>query len=119
MHIDHAYVETRSFGRALRFWTALGFVARESWGGDGHRACLLGRDEARVVLAESERGSDPQAATVHFGVPADGALDALAAAVATAPDAVDVETPAGPTHWGTRWMRVRDPDGNLWAFEAR
>jgi hypothetical protein len=23
------------------------------------------------------------------------------------------------THWGTRWFVVRDPDGNLVAFEQR
>lgn len=113
MRIDHAYVETRDFDRTLAFWNALGFAARESWGEAGHRACLLGRGEARVVLAEC--GYDaPQRATVHFDI---RELDALAAAIA-ASAAVEIETPLGPTHWGTRWLRVRDPDGNVWAFEA-
>jgi uncharacterized glyoxalase superfamily protein PhnB len=28
-----------------------------------------------------------------------------------------VVAPPGPTHWGTRWFVVRDPDGNTIAFE--
>jgi len=42
------------------------------------------------------------------------ALDAKLAAA----DAVDVISPLENTHWGTRLIRVRDPDGNLYALEA-
>jgi catechol 2,3-dioxygenase-like lactoylglutathione lyase family enzyme len=116
MRIDHAYVETRSFDRALAFWKALGFEVAQSWGDAGHRAAIVARDGARVVLAEGPSGAAPQRATVHFGVSADE-LGTLSGAAAGTRD-VEVETPSGPTHWGTRWMRVRDPDGNLWAFES-
>ncbi|NNF70061.1 MAG: VOC family protein, partial [Acidimicrobiia bacterium] len=30
---------------------------------------------------------------------------------------VTVETPLEATHWGTRWMRVRDTDGRVHALE--
>ena len=113
MRIDHGYVETRHWDRAVAFWTALGFEFRERWGDEGHRAGLLARGDARIVLAECGAGG-PQRATVHFHVPD---LEAVTAR-AVAAGAVDVETPLGPTHWGTRWMRVRDPDGNLWALES-
>jgi uncharacterized glyoxalase superfamily protein PhnB len=33
------------------------------------------------------------------------------------PKGVDVVTKPEKTHWGTRWFVVRDPDGNLIAFE--
>ena len=33
--------------------------------------------------------------------------------------AVDVISPLEDTHWGTRCIRVQDPDGNLYVLEAR
>ena len=32
---------------------------------------------------------------------------------------VEVLTPLSETHWGTRWIRVQDPDGNLFCLESR
>lgn len=114
--IDHAYVETRTFDRTLSFWKALGFDVRQSWGGAGHRAAIVQRGDSRIVLAECAPTDAPQRATVHFDAPD---LDAVAAAAGAARDLVDVATPLADTHWGTKWLRVRDPDGNLWAFEKR
>jgi uncharacterized glyoxalase superfamily protein PhnB len=35
------------------------------------------------------------------------------------PDAIiDVVTPFEDTHWGTREMTVRDPDGRIWRLQA-
>jgi uncharacterized glyoxalase superfamily protein PhnB len=31
---------------------------------------------------------------------------------------VDVATPFENTHWGTREMTVRDPDGRIWRLQA-
>ena len=31
--------------------------------------------------------------------------------------AVDVEQPLSSTHWGTRWIRVRDPEGRIFCLE--
>ena len=31
---------------------------------------------------------------------------------------VDVVTPFEDTHWGTREMTVRDPDGRIWRLQA-
>jgi uncharacterized glyoxalase superfamily protein PhnB len=33
------------------------------------------------------------------------------------PPGTEVVSPPGPTPWGTRWFVVKDPDGNLLAFE--
>ncbi|MCI4337659.1 MAG: VOC family protein, partial [Thermoplasmata archaeon] len=32
--------------------------------------------------------------------------------------AVEVVAPFEDTHWGTRLMKVRDPDGRLWSVEG-
>jgi catechol 2,3-dioxygenase-like lactoylglutathione lyase family enzyme len=111
---DHVYVETRHYEKTIAFWEALGFAVAESWGEADHRACRLAAGTARVVLAEAGAGHDPQRATVHLAVVEPDTLDA---SIATT-DAVDVISPLEDTHWGTRWIRVRDPDGNLYVLEA-
>jgi catechol 2,3-dioxygenase-like lactoylglutathione lyase family enzyme len=111
---DHIYVETRHFDRSLEFWQALGLEVVASWGEGEHRACRLSGKGAQVVLAEAGSGHDPQRATVHFAVENPEALDASLRQA----NAVDVISPLEATHWGTRWIRVRDPDGNLYALEA-
>lgn len=34
------------------------------------------------------------------------------------PPTVDVVKPFEDTHWGTREMTIRDPDGRIWRLEA-
>ncbi len=113
--IDHLYVETASFDAALEFWTALGFRVADQWGEGGHRACRLESGAAAVVLAQPDDGAQPCPVTVHFRVPD---VDRMAADVADpGGDRVSVEVPPEDTHWGTRWMRVRDPDGRVFSIE--
>jgi catechol 2,3-dioxygenase-like lactoylglutathione lyase family enzyme len=111
---DHIYVETRHFELTIAFWESLGFSVKETWGSGDHRACRLGAGDAWVVLAEAGAGHDPQRATVHLAMQDPEALDAR---IDEAPS-VDVISPLEETHWGTRWIRVRDPDGNLYVLEA-
>jgi catechol 2,3-dioxygenase-like lactoylglutathione lyase family enzyme len=111
--LDHVYVESPSYDAARAFWGALGFAAESEWGEGGHRACCLVSGTARVVLAESSPGAAPVRPTVHLRVAdADAAAKSIAAA-----RAVRVLTPLEPTHWGTRWIRLADPDGNVWVLE--
>ena len=110
---DHIYVETRHFEKTIAFWEALGFAVAESWGEGDHRACRLFAGTARVVLAEAGAGHDPQRATVHLAMADPATLDEEIGGA----DAVDVISPLEDTHWGTRWIRVRDPDGNLYVLE--
>lgn len=114
-HFDHIYVETHRFDAAVRFWTALGFNVAESWGEGDYRACLLKAERASVVLAQAKPSQSPQRSTVHFAISQAESLDA---ALRSNPD-VKVVTALEPTHWGTRWIRVVDPDGNLYCLEAR
>ena len=112
--IDHIYVETRRFEEAVSFWEALSFAVADSRGEEGHRACRLVSEKAAVVLAEVDPMGQPQRATVHFGMSDPETLETdLEASFA-----VEIVTPLSETHWGTRWIRVRDPDGNLYAIEA-
>ena len=99
--IDHLYLETRSFDDAVRFWERLGFKLASTWGRDGHRAGRLESGDAYLVLAESQ---EPML-NVHFGL---GEADELAARLGQ---------PLEKTHWGTRLLRVTDPDGRTFVLE--
>jgi uncharacterized glyoxalase superfamily protein PhnB len=107
--IDHLYLETCSFERTVAFWEGLGFRLVSQWGSDGHRAGRLEAGDAVIVLAES----DSPVQTIHFQL-ADA--DAYARRLAEQ-DSVAIDIPLQNTHWGTRWIRVRDPDGRIFALE--
>jgi catechol 2,3-dioxygenase-like lactoylglutathione lyase family enzyme len=109
--LDHLYMESPQFEATIAFWRSIGFEVAAEWGEDGHRACRLTSNEAVVVLAEGEAPVPP---TVHFGISAPEAMQERLAA----DEHVDVVTPLEDTHWGTRWIRVRDPDGNVYALES-
>ena len=109
--IDHLYAETLSWERSVEFWEGLGFELAEQWGTEGHRAGRLVCGEAGVVLAEIGPGSEPPAFNVFFRV--DGFDDGD-----PSPE-VEVINPVEATHWGTRWMRVRDPDGRVYSLEEK
>jgi catechol 2,3-dioxygenase-like lactoylglutathione lyase family enzyme len=107
--IDHLYLETRSFEATVAFWERLGFTLAGQWGSGGHRAGRSESGDAVIVFAESI--SPVQ--TIHFRLTeADGLAQRLAAQ-----DGVRVQTPLEATHWGTRWIRVEDPDGRVFALE--
>ena len=110
--IDHFSTETRFYERSQAFWQALGFELKAQWGEGGHRACQRETGGgARLVLAEALESPAPP--TVHLSVTAGESLNAELIAA----DAVDVSTPLEATHWGTKWIRVTDPDGREYALE--
>lgn len=106
--IDHIYVETREWEASVEFWRALGFEIVESWGSEGHRAGRLEAGTAVVVLAEV--GPD---ATPAFNV----FFDLVDADAYRPGSAAEVVTPLEPTHWDTRWIRARDPEGRIHCLE--
>ena len=111
--LDHVYVETRRFEQTVEFWKSLGFTIAAEWGDGSHRACRLVADRAAVVLAEADPEASPQSPTVHFAMADPEHL----ARTLTEAENVEVITPLADTHWGTRWIRVQDPDGNLYCLE--
>jgi catechol 2,3-dioxygenase-like lactoylglutathione lyase family enzyme len=106
--LDHLYVEVHDWEGAVSFWTGLGFEFVDRWGSAGHRAGRLEAGSAAVVLAEVDEDTEP-AFNAFFEVAEPDDLEL--------PDAVDVETPLSATHWGTRWLRVRDAHGRVYALE--
>lgn len=118
---DHLFVAPASFDSSLAFYRdTLGWHPTATWGGNGEpRGAVLDGGGVQMVIAEQHPTGDhswthgfvAHQPTVHLAV---DDLDARYAAVsASAAVVVKPET----THWGTRWFVLRDPDGNLIAYE--
>ncbi|MGD9996437.1 MAG: VOC family protein [Ilumatobacteraceae bacterium] len=105
--IEYVFVETHNWGRSATFFRALGFELEfETDHGSG-----LFRNGAGpyVFVAEVPESKGP-AIQVVLKVTDPGAL-----ALDTG---VEVVAPFEDTHWGTRAMSVRDPDGRVWGLEG-
>ena len=104
--IHHIYIETHNWGKSVAFWRALGFQLDDDSGPSGMLRAAGGGPY--IYLAE---------------VPPDRAPSVelyLSATDETAPQRpAEVVAPFAATHWGTREMAVRDPDGRVVKLEAR
>jgi len=105
--IEAVFLETHNWGTAARFFQALGFEL--DFETDHDSGQLRNGDGPTVFIAE---------------VPADQPTRAEIVLKVSDPDAVqldpsvEVVTPFEDTHYGTREMTVRDPDGRLWTLQA-
>jgi catechol 2,3-dioxygenase-like lactoylglutathione lyase family enzyme len=109
----HIFIRPADFERARAFYRdTLGWTVTETWGGDGQdRGAILSGGAMKVVIAEGRGDGGAAPPSVHLDI---HDIDARFKAM---PKGEHVVTPPGPTHWGTRWFVVRDPDGNTIAFE--
>jgi len=118
---DHLFIQPADFDRSLAFYgETLGWTVQTAWGGEGapRGAVLTSGGGVSLVLAEPHASDDDRDGgiagarpTVHL------ATASVDERVAAFPDEV-VEVAPEDNHWGTRWAVVRDPDGNLIAFES-
>ncbi len=108
----HLHIAPADFDASLGFYRdVLGWSVTRTWGGEGPgRGVVLSGGGMEVVLSDAE-GAGESRPTVHLDI------HDVDARYRELPAGVDVVTAPGPTPWGTRWFVVRDPDGNLIAFE--
>ena len=108
----HLFIAPSDFEKSLAFYRdTLGWKVTRTWGGNGSgRGMVLSGGGIELVLSEKDRGSGTRPA-VHLDI---HDLDARFRAL---PPGTNVVTKPEATPWGTRWFVVRDPDGNLIAFE--
>jgi hypothetical protein len=105
--IEAVFLETHNWGKAARFFQALGFELEFET--DHNSGQLRNGDGPYLFIAEVPEDREPQARIVLKVPGPDGFR----------PDpVVDVVTPFAETHYGTREMTVRDPDGRLWILQA-
>jgi len=106
--IEAVFLETHNWGRTAGFFQALGFKLEFE---TDHSSGLLRNGEGPYVfVAEIPESQELEAPRLVLKVPD---------AEAFRPDpAVEVVTPFEDTHYGTREMTVRDPDGRRWSLQA-
>ncbi len=105
--IEAVFLETRNWGRAARFFQALGFEL--DFETDHNSGLLRNGDGAYVFIAEIPQDREPGLQIV---------LKVADAAAVRLDPVVEVVTPFQDTHFGTREMTVRDPDGRIWSLQA-
>ena len=104
--IHHLLVETPRWHEALRFWQGLGWTLVEDHGTSGKLTSVRGG--AYIWLNEVAADKTP-VVEIYFD------LDPAGFAPASP---IEVVEALAATHWGTRLMSVRDPDGRLVRLQA-
>jgi hypothetical protein len=105
--IEAVFVQTHNWGKAAKFFQALGFTLEFDTGHNSGQ--LRNGDGPYVFIAEIPQEARPEVRVVLKVADADQFR----------PDpAVEVVTEFEDTHYGTREMTVRDPDGNVWTLQA-
>lgn len=105
--IEGVFLETHNWGRTVQFLQALGFEL--DFATDHASGRLRNGTGPTVFVAEVPDDRPP---TVQLVLTVPDADDFRPAPV------VDVVAPFTETHYGTREMLVRDPDGRLWNLQA-
>lgn len=114
----HLFIQPADFEASLAFYRdVLGWSVTQTWGGNGKgRGAVLSGGGVKVVLGElpeesTGNGAGPARPNVHLDI------HDIDARFRTLPKGEHVVLEPESTQWGTRWFVVRDPDGNLIAFE--
>jgi hypothetical protein len=105
--IEAVFLETHNWGKAAKFFQALGFEL--DFETDHNSGQLRGGGGPPVFIAEVPGDQETRARLV-LKVPDADTFE---------PDpALEIVTPFEETHYGTREMTVRDPDGRVWILQA-
>ncbi|HZZ49843.1 MAG TPA: VOC family protein [Pseudonocardia sp.] len=105
--IEAVFLETHNWGKAAKFFQGLGFELEFATDHDSGQ--LRAGDGPYVFIAEIPPDQEPRTRIVLAVEDADSFRPG---------PGVEVQTPFEDTHWGTREMTVRDPDGRLWSLQA-
>lgn len=105
--VEAVFLTTHNWGKAAKFFQALGYELEFD---TGHNSGQLRNGPGPYVfIAEIPEDQETSTQLVLSTTEADAAqLDPI----------VEVVTPFADTHWGTREMVVRDPDGRQWSLQS-
>ncbi len=106
--IEAVFLTTHNWGKAAKFFQELGYELEFDTGHSSGQ--LRNGDGPYLFIAEVPADQQPDLRLV-LKVPDPDAFEA--------DDVVEVVTPFEQTHFGTREMTVRDPDGRLWSLQAQ
>lgn len=102
---ESVVVETHNWGKTAKFFQALGFQL--DFETDHNSGLLRNGEGPYVFVVEVPEDREPRM-QVSLKVADPDAF--------TTDPAIDVVSPFEATHWGTKEMTVRDPDGRLWTL---
>lgn len=105
--IEAVFLTSHNWGRSAQFFQALGYELEFST--DHNSGQLRNGDGPYIFIAEVPE-DQPTQTQIVLKVPSADAF--------RADPSVEVVTPFEPTHYGTREMTVRDPDGRTWSLQA-
>ena len=105
--IEAVFLTTHNWGKAAKFFQALGYELEFST--DHNSGQLRNGSGPYVFIAEVPADQQPGMQLV---------LKVADAEAFSADGVVEVVTPFEDTHYGTREMTVRDPDGRTWSLQA-
>lgn len=105
--IEAVFLTTHNWGKAAKFFQALGFTLEFE---TDHQSGRLTKGDGPYLFIAEVPASNPPEAQVVIRVPDEREFSPGAG--------VEVLTPFEDTHWGTREMTVRDPDGRVWRLQA-
>jgi len=105
--IEALFLTTHNWGKAAKFFQSLGYTLEFET--DHQSGQLRNGAGPYLFIAEVPQSETPQMQLVLKVPDADDFQ---------ADPVVEVVTPFQPTHWGTREMTVRDPDGRVWSLQA-
>ena len=115
----HLFLTPADFEASVAFYRdTLGWEVTGTWGGEGSgRGVVLSGGGVRMVLAEkhSPGGADHGLGAARPNLHLD--IHDIDARFKLVPPGSHVVKAPEQTAWGTRWFVLRDPDGNLIAFE--
>nr|WP_202512541.1 VOC family protein [Streptomyces sp. SID3343] len=100
-------METHNWGKTAKFFQGLGYELE--FATDHNSGQLRNGDGPYLFIAEVPADKEPQVQLVLKVPDADAFRPAAG---------VEVVSPFEDTHFGTREMTVRDPDGRLWSLQA-
>ena len=105
--IEAVFLETHNWGKSAKFFQGLGYQL--DFETDHNSGQLRNGDGPYLFIAEVPEHKEPEVRLV---------LKVADAEAFRPGPGVEVATPFEDTHFGTREMTVRDPDGRLWSLQA-
>lgn len=101
------FLTTHNWGKYVSFLQSLGYELEFET--DHHSGLLRNGDGPYLFVAEVPESEAPGAQLV-LGVADPDSVELSSS--------VDVVSPFEDTHWGTKEMTVRDPDGRIWSLQT-
>jgi hypothetical protein len=105
--IEAVFLTTHNWGKAAKFFQGLGYELEFD---TGHSSGQLRNGDGPFLFIAEIPGDQQPDTRIVLKVPDAGKFQA--------DPVVEVVTPFEDTHFGTREMTVRDPDGRLWSLQA-